>query len=210
MKQHLLILAAPLLAVACGQNVTKADGEAMPAPTPINSADKDTKKADKAPEIQVTEVKGAWEKTDTPRGQQVAYLSEDGEVSLSITCQEPDAFAGEDGQNVLVLRRTFAGKDAPSQVGVFTSASNAAIVAQVDEESQEIVGMFDTRSTAANALANGDGDLRFVAGQSAYVMPTDPMVEELIETCRPPIESNLEGANTENEEEAEAPSDSGT
>ena len=60
------------------------------------------------------------------------------------------------------------------------------------------------------ALANGDGDLRFVAGQSAYVMPTDPMVEELIETCRPPIESNLEGANTENEEEAEAPSDSGT
>ena len=197
--RHLLLFAAPLALVACGAEISQSSGDPMPAPKPIASSDKPDQ-TQKRPEKQVTELTGSWTEVESANGQRLEYASEDGVVAVSLTCQQPDAFAGEGGANALVLRRTFDEDEAPNQIGVLTSAGNGAITAQLDEESGEVTGIFDTRSQAARALANGEGNLRLVAGQSEYVVPTDDRVEQLVESCRPPIEATLEG-------EAEADAD---
>ena len=200
--KHLLILAAPLALVACGPGTTKAgSGDTMPAPTPITQGEKSAQ-AEKKPEMQVTELEGEWSAADSVGNKRAVYTSADGAVAVSLTCQQPDAFDGEGATNVLILRRAFAGNDAPSTLGILTSAGNGVVTVALDQQTNELSGTFDTRSQPANALANGEGDLRLVAGQSEYVLPTDPMVETLIETCRPPIETNVEPA-TEGEPDSE-------
>ncbi|MEP0314906.1 MAG: hypothetical protein ABJL57_14795 [Hyphomonas sp.] len=198
--RHLLLFAAPLALGACGADVSQSSGDPMPAPKPIASSEKPDQ-TQQRPEKQVTELAGSWTEADSANnGQRLEYASEDGVVAVSLTCQQPDAFSGEDGANALVLRRTYEDDEAPNQIGVLTSAGNGAITAQLDEETGEVTGIFDTRSQAARALANGEGNLRLVAGQSEYVVPTDDRVEQLVESCRPPIEATLEG-------EAEADAD---
>ena len=200
--RHLLLFAAPLALVACGSEVSQAGGDVMPSPKPIASSEK-AEKAEKRPEKQVTELTGSWAAADALNGQRIEYASEDGAVAISLTCQQPDAFAGEEAGNVLVMRRTFEGDEAPGQIGVLTSAGNGAIPAQFDEETGEVTGIFDTRSQAARALANGAGNLRLVAGQSEYVVPTDDRIEDLIEACRPSIEAALGGEEEAYAEETE-------
>ncbi len=205
--RHLLLFAAPLALVACGAEISQPSGDPMPAPKPIASSDKPDQ-TQKRPDRQVTELSGSWTEAESANGQRLDYTSEDGIVAVSLTCQQPDAFSGEGGANALVLRRTFEDDEAPNQIGVLTSAGNGAITAQLDEETGEVTGIFDTRSQAARALANGKGNLRLVAGQSEYVVPTDGRVEQLVESCRPPIEAVLEGeAEADADAEADEPDD---
>ena len=205
--RHLLLFAAPLALVACGAEISQPSGDPMPAPKPIASSDKPDQ-AQKRPDRQVTELSGSWTEAESANGQRLDYTLEDGVVAVSLTCQQPDAFSGEGGANALVLRRTFEDDEAPNQIGVLTSAGNGAITAQLDEETGEVTGIFDTRSQAARALANGKGNLRLVAGQSEYVVPTDDRVEQLVESCRPPIEATLEGvAEADADAEADEPDD---
>lgn len=190
--RHSLLFTAPLALVACGADVNQSSGDPMPAPKPIASSDK-ADKTDERPQKQVTELTGSWMDADDATGQRLEYASEDGVVAVSLSCREPNVSAGEDGATVLVLRRAYEGNEALGQIGVLTSAGNGAITAQLDEETGEVTGIFDTRSQAARALANGEGNLRLVAGQSEYVVPTDPAIEALVEACRPPIETALDG-----------------
>lgn len=202
--KHLFLFAAPLALAACGSEVSQAGGDTMPSPSPIASSDKEKPEA-KQPEKQVTQASGSWTDADVTSGERLEFVSEDGEtVLVSLACQEPDAFAGEDAVNALVMRRVYSGDEAPTQIGLLTSAGNAAVPAQLDEEAGEVSGMFDTRSQAARALANGAGDLRLVVAQSEYVVPTDARVEALIETCRPPIETSLEGEDSPESEDPES------
>jgi len=201
--RHLLLFAAPLALVACGSEVSQTGGDTMPAPSPIASSDKE-KPETKQPEKQITQAAGSWADADATSGERLEFVSEDGEtVLVSLTCQKPDAFAGEGAANALVMRRVYSDDEAPNQIGLLTSAGNAAIPAQLDEDAGEVSGVFDTRSQAARALANGAGDLRLVVAQSEYVVPTDERVDALIESCRPPIETSLESEDASDAEDAE-------
>ena len=192
--KEFLILAAPLALVACGADVTQASGDAMPAPSPIAASDT-AEKAEPAPEKQVTQFAGSWSDAEATNGQRIVFTSESGEDVISLTCQDPDAFAGEGAAKALVLSRPYEGDEAPAQIGLLTSAGNGAIQARVLEEESAVTGMFDTRSQAARSLANGRGDLRIVVGLSEYVVPTDAKVASLVEACRPPIEDVVKELN---------------
>lgn len=175
--RNLLIALIPAALVACG-------GEQPPAPeAPVAAAPVQAQTAQRpaAPAVQVTEASGVWSQTSggSPRA---TFTSLDGEPLFSVACLPANA---ETGAPMLEIQAVTAPNTPAERIEIYTSSSNAAVVANPAAEPGRVLGYAETGSTAHYALARGAGEIKVVAGTRATTFPTDQMLKQLIDACVP-------------------------
>jgi len=195
MKRHLLY-ALPLTLAACGPTVTKAGGEAMPAPAPPK-AEKAAESTQK-PAMTETELAGSW---SLPNDETAIYVNENGDELVRIRClvqSTQDLYAETPAGPVLAIQRQVAKTADATTVDVFTGAGAFSMPASVDTQGGLLTGTIDASSPRLAGLAIGQGDLKLVAGNDAYILPNSKEVEAVTEACRPdPVPVRETQENTE-------------
>ena len=207
MKRHLLY-ALPLMLAACGPTVTKAGGEAMPAPAPPK-ADKAAEKVDK-PEVKETQLAGSW---SLPDNETAIFANENGDELVTIRCltqATQDPYAEGPTAQVLAIQRPVSKTAEATTVDVFTGAGAFSMLASVDTQGSLITGTIDASSSRLAALAIGQGELKLAAGNDVYILPNSKEVEAVTEACRPEpavtpaADENAEDSDTGTSEETQS------
>ncbi len=175
--RNLFIVLIPAALVACG-------GEQPPAPeAPVPAAPVQAQTAQRpaAPAVRVTESNGTWSQTSggNPRA---TFTSLEGEPLFSVTCLPANA---ETGAPMLEIQAATAPNAPAERIEIYTSSSNAAVVANLAAEPGRVLGYAETGGTAHYALARGAGEIKVIAGTRASTFPTDVMLKQLIDACVP-------------------------
>ena len=177
--RHLILALLPAALVACGG--TEAPRNEAPAAAAQQAAAKPAA-AQAAPAVQLTEATGTWTQTagSTPR---VTFASLEGEPIFSVACMPATA---ETGAPMLEIQTVTAANAPAERIEIYTSSSNAAVVANPAAEPGRVLGYAETGGTVHYALARGAGVIRIVSGTRATTFQTNPMMKQLIDACHPP------------------------
>lgn len=177
--RHLILALLPAALVACGG--TEAPRNDAPAAAAQQAAAKPAA-AQAAPAVQLTEATGTWTQTagSTPR---VTFASLEGEPIFSVACMPATA---ETGAPMLEIQTVTAANAPAERIEIYTSSSNAAVVANPAAEPGRVLGYAETGGTVHYALARGAGVIRIVSGTRATTFQTNPMMKQLIDACHPP------------------------
>lgn len=178
--RHLILALLPAALVACGGT----EGPSQRGASGCGPASRCAKPAaaQAAPAVQLTEATGTWTQTagSTPR---VTFASLEGEPIFSVACMPANA---ETGAPVLKIQ-TVTNANAPAErIEIYTSSSNAAVVANPAAEPGCVLGYAETGGAVHYALARGAGVIRIVSGTRANTFQTNPMMKQLIDACHPP------------------------
>lgn len=203
--RNLVLAILPAALAACGAQAPTNESQAAAAAATAQPAAKAA--AQPAAPVQVTEATGTWTQTGgaTPR---VTFASAEGEALFSVACLPVNA---ETGAPMLEIQ-TVTAVDAPAErIDIFTSSSNAAVVANPAAEPGRVLGYAETGGTVHYALARGAGEIKVVSGNRATTFQTDPMMKQLIDACHPPYvhpSDEEPAADTDSDEdETEAPAE---
>lgn len=201
--RNLLIALLPAALVACG--ATSAPAAEAPAAATQPAKQAEAKPA--APAVQLTEATGTWTQTRgaNPR---VTFASAQGEALFSVACL---AATPETGAPMLEIQTVTAANAPGERIEIYSSSSNAAVVSNPADAPGRVLGYAETGGTAHYALARGAGELKIVSGNRATTFPTDPMLKQLIDACRPPYvhpEKDAPAAQDGETEDTAAPEDS--
>ncbi len=201
--RHLILALLPAALVACGG--TEAPRTEAPA-EPAQQAAAEPAAAPATPAGPVTEATGTWTQTtgSTPR---VTFASAEGEPLFSVACMPANA---ETGAPMLEIQ-TVTNANAPGErIEIYTSSSNAAVVANPAAEPGRVLGYAETGGTVHYALARGAGEIKVVSGTRANTFQTNPMMKQLIDACHPayvhPAKDATPAVDGE-EDETEAPAE---
>ena len=178
MRQLVLALLPAALA-ACGG--TEAPRNEVP-PAPAQQAAAKPAATPVAPAVQLTEANGTWSQTSgsTPR---VTFTSTEGEDLFSVACLPANT---ETGAPMLEIQTVTPANAPAERIDIFTSSSNAAVVANPAAEPGRVLGYAETGGTVHYALARGAGEIKIVSGTRATTFQTNPMMKQLIDACHPP------------------------
>lgn len=202
--RHLVIALLPAALVACGASGAANEQTAAAAAKPAAAKAEAAKPA--ATPVKVVEASGTWSQTSggTPR---VTFTSAEGEEIFSVACLPANA---ESGAPMLEIQTVTPANAPGERIDIFTSSSNAAIVANPAAEPGRVLGYAETGGTVHYALARGAGEIKVVAGTRATTFQTDPMMKQLIDACHPPYvhptkeeKAAATGAEEDGAEEAE-------
>jgi hypothetical protein len=194
--RNLFIALVPAALVACGgQPPTAPD-----APVPAAPAQSEAAARPAAPAVQVTEAAGTWSRSSAGNAR-ATFASLEGESLFSVACLPANA---ETGAPMLEIQ-AISGPNAPAErIEIYTSSSNAAVVANPAAEPGRVLGYAETGGTAHYALARGAGQIKVVAGTRASTFPTDEMMKEVIDGCLPAYVHPVKETDTPAESEPEA------
>lgn len=199
--RHLILALLPAALVACGG--TEAPRNEAPAAAAQQAAAKPAA-TPAAPAVQLTEATGTWTQTggSTPR---VTFASTEGEAIFSVACMPANE---ETGAPMLEIQTVTPANAPGERIEIYTSSSNAAVVANPAAEPGRVLGYAETGGTVHYALARGAGEIRIVSGTRATSFQTNPMMKQLIDACHPPYvhptkEEQAAVANGAEEEAAE-------
>lgn len=177
--RHLILALLPAALAACGGTEAPRN-EAPAAPAQQTAAKPAASPA--TPAVQVTEATGTWTQTtgSTPR---VTFASAEGEPIFSVACMPANA---ETGAPMLEIQTVTAANAPGERIEIYTSSSNAAVVANPAAEPGRVLGYAETGGTVHYALARGAGEIKVVSGTRANTFQTNPMMKQLIDACLPP------------------------
>jgi len=116
----------------------------------------------------------------------------------------------ETGAPMLEIQTVTAANAPGELIEIYTSSSNAAIVANPAAEPGRVLGYAETGGTVHYALARGAGEIKVVSGTRANTFQTNPMMKQLIDACHPAYvhpEKDAAPAVGGEEDETEAPAD---
>ncbi|MFN3608917.1 MAG: hypothetical protein ACK4Y9_07630 [Hyphomonas sp.] len=193
-----LIPAVLMAGAAYAQQETQPIDEPMPdaAETQAGAAEEE----EEAPEVQIVETTGTWERTTEGGRETVTYTSVEGEPLFSATCMVADT---EFGDRIVQIKAA-SSDDTVGAIDIFTSAGNARVPAGPDMSPDLAAGITETVSQPTYVLASGAGEMRVVSGTRGIVFETDPMLKSLIRDCQPEYSVDAPATAPDAEDETDA------